>query len=63
MNSPMRKALAVLVLSLTVTAAAFAQTTSSIQGTVTDATGAALPNTTVTVKNTKYTQIVLLVCK
>src|SRR5437764_9203775 len=52
MNSPMRKALAVLVLSLTVTAAAFAQTTSSIQGTVTDATGAALPNTTVTVKNT-----------
>jgi len=41
----------VLAISLIFTSAAFAQSTAAIQGTVTDATGAVVPNATVTVKN------------
>src|SRR5258708_1925847 len=42
----------VLAISLMFIRAAFAQSTAAIQGTVTDATGAVVPNATVTVKNT-----------
>ena len=41
----------VLAFSFVVTWTAFAQSTASIQGTVTDATGASVPNATVTVRN------------
>lgn len=41
----------VLVISLIFTGTAFAQSTAAIQGTVLDATGAVVPNATVTVKN------------
>src|ERR1700676_153757 len=41
----------VLAFSFVVSWSAFAQSTASIQGTVTDATGASVPNATVTVRN------------
>src|SRR5690242_5696306 len=41
----------VLALCLLFTGGAFAQSTATIQGTVTDATGASIPNATVTVRN------------
>ena len=41
----------VMVLCLLLTPGAFAQSTATVTGTVTDATGAVVPNATVTVRN------------